>query len=167
MTDHDPVNHPTHYKSDAKCRACGESIECIDVTRHMDFDTGNAMKYLWRAGKKDATVQDLRKAIWYIEDKIATLEGRTNPNVHRLSAPDACRCGRTEVHTRENCNEQGPHAFSSPFSSGRVQVSHEEECPLYMGGADPNTTACDCFVIRKAKRQADLIGPAHPSFGQK
>lgn len=149
MTDHDPVNHPTHYKSDAKCRACGESIECIDVTRHMDFDTGNAMKYLWRAGKKDATVQDLRKAIWYIEDKIATLEGRTNPSVHRLT------------------DDKGPHAFSSEFSSGRVQVGHEEGCPLYMGGADPNTTACECFVIRKAKRQADLIGPAHPSFGQK
>lgn len=83
--EHDPVNHPTHYASEAKCSGCGESIECIDVVRHMGFDQGNAMKYLWRAGKKDALVQDLRKAIWYIEDMIADIEGKQNPNVHRLS----------------------------------------------------------------------------------
>lgn len=85
MTEHDPVNHPTHYASEAKCSGCGEPIECIDVVRHMGFDLGNAIKYLWRAGKKDAKVQDLKKAVWYIEDMIAELEGRKNPNVHRLS----------------------------------------------------------------------------------
>lgn len=85
MTEHDPVNHPTHYASEAKCSGCGEPIECIDVARHMGFDQGNALKYLWRAGKKDALVQDLKKAIWYIEDMIAEAEGKKNPNVHRLS----------------------------------------------------------------------------------
>jgi len=36
----------------------------------MNFCIGNAIKYLWRAGKKDATVQDLEKAKWYIEREI-------------------------------------------------------------------------------------------------
>lgn len=85
MTDHDPVNHPTHYASEAKCSGCNEPIECIDVVRHMSFDQGNAMKYLWRAGKKDATVQDLKKAVWYIQDMISQIEGTKNPNVHRLA----------------------------------------------------------------------------------
>lgn len=99
MTDHDPVNHPTHYASEAKCSGCGESIECIDVVRHMSFDQGNAMKYLWRAGKKDATVQDLRKAIWYIEDMIAEIEGRKNPNVHRLNQT----AGRVQIINHPAC----------------------------------------------------------------
>jgi len=66
----DPVNHPSHYTSDPS------GIECIQITRHRNFNIGNAIKYLWRAGlKEDAKVQDLRKAIWYIEDEIKRLEG--------------------------------------------------------------------------------------------
>lgn len=66
---HDAVNHPAHYTSDPS------GIECIQITRHRNFNIGNAIKYLWRAGlKEDAKVQDLRKAIWYIEDEIKRLE---------------------------------------------------------------------------------------------
>lgn len=68
----DPVNHPAHYTSSpAHCSACGEQIECIDVTEHMGFNLGNAVKYLWRADLKDAPVQDLEKAVWYISREIA------------------------------------------------------------------------------------------------
>ncbi len=67
---HDPVNHPVHYNSSpAKCE-CGRRIECIDVTRHMGFNIGNAIKYLWRCDLKSASVEDLRKAAWYIADEI-------------------------------------------------------------------------------------------------
>lgn len=67
----DPVNHPKHYMSHpAKC-SCGASIECIQVTEHMSFSLGNAMKYLWRADLKGAAIQDLEKAKWYIEREIA------------------------------------------------------------------------------------------------
>lgn len=66
----DSVNHPSHY--------CGHpsGIECIEITRHHDFAIGNAIKYLWRAGLKDSDneVQDLKKAVWYIQDKIKQLE---------------------------------------------------------------------------------------------
>lgn len=67
----DVVNHPAHYTSDPS------GVECITVTRHRNFNIGNAMKYLWRAGLKDADThtEDLRKAIWYINDEIKRLEG--------------------------------------------------------------------------------------------
>lgn len=72
----DNVNHPSHYTSDPS------GIECIQVTRYRDFDIGNAIKYLWRAGLKKEQgmedklkeIEDLKKAIFYINDKIALLE---------------------------------------------------------------------------------------------
>ena len=70
----DSVNHPAHYTWLKEL--CG--IEVIDITRHMNFCCGNALKYIIRAGhKKDASltdkekqVEDLNKAIWYIQDEI-------------------------------------------------------------------------------------------------
>lgn len=60
------VNHPKHYTSHPS------GIECIEITRHMSFNLGNAVKYLWRDGIKDVEtpIQDLQKAIWYINDEI-------------------------------------------------------------------------------------------------
>jgi len=70
----DPVNHPPHYNnSGAKC-ACGRTIECIDVTRHLSFNIGNAIKYLWRCELKGNTLEDLKKAAWYIQDEISKRE---------------------------------------------------------------------------------------------
>ena len=65
----DPVNHPPHYT------AHPSGVECIEITEHYNFNVGNAIKYLWRAGLKteDAT-QDLRKAAWYINREIQRLE---------------------------------------------------------------------------------------------
>ena len=65
----DPVNHPRHYTQHPS------GIECIQVTRHMGFNLGNAIKYIWRADLKGDAVQDLKKAIWYIEDEIARRNG--------------------------------------------------------------------------------------------
>ena len=59
----DLVNHPRHYNSSpAHCSACHHEIECIDITRHMEFNIGNAMKYLWRYKHKGG-IEDLKKAI--------------------------------------------------------------------------------------------------------
>jgi hypothetical protein len=68
----DQVNHPEHYTSDPS------GVECIQITRHRNFNVGNAFKYLWRAGLKDEskTIQDLEKAIFYIKDEINRLEGK-------------------------------------------------------------------------------------------
>lgn len=66
----DSVDHPPHYNnSPAKCD-CGRRIECIDITRHLSFNIGNAIKYLWRVDLKNSSVEDLRKAAWYIQDEI-------------------------------------------------------------------------------------------------
>ena len=74
-TEPDAVNHPVHYLSGkAQCAACGCLIECIDVTRHMDFDLGNAIKYIWRSEHKGNRLQDLKKAQWYLNDAIQQLE---------------------------------------------------------------------------------------------
>lgn len=66
----DLVNHPPHYTSHPS------GVEAIQITRHMNFNLGNAIKYLWRAGIKDpqATIQDLQKAVFYINDEIKRLE---------------------------------------------------------------------------------------------
>ena len=56
----DMVNHPPHYKD-------ASGIECIEVTKYMSFLGGNCFKYLYRAGKKGSTVEDLKKAKWYAE----------------------------------------------------------------------------------------------------
>lgn len=72
----DMVNHPSHYTSHPS------GIECIEITRHYCFDIGSAIKYLWRAGlkveegmtNKDKEIEDLNKAIWYINDRIKMLE---------------------------------------------------------------------------------------------
>lgn len=70
----DSVNHPSHYHSEYWHSKCGKTVECIDIVRHMDFSLGNAVKYIWRAGKKDDELEDLRKANWYIADRICELE---------------------------------------------------------------------------------------------
>jgi len=61
----DLVNHPAHYKSHPS------NVECIQITEHMNFCLGNAVKYIWRAGlKSNSKVEDLRKARWYIDREI-------------------------------------------------------------------------------------------------
>lgn len=62
--DNDPVNHPAHYTSHPS------GIECIEVTQHMGFNIGNAVKYLWRADLKNDAIEDLKKAKWYIEQEL-------------------------------------------------------------------------------------------------
>lgn len=68
------VDHPDHYNTlPAVCDKCGDPIECIEVVRHLDFNTGNAIKYIWRARHKGNTIEDLQKAVWYLQDEIEEL----------------------------------------------------------------------------------------------
>ncbi len=65
---HDAVNHPRHYTQHPS------GVEAIEITEHFNFNCGNAIKYIWRAGlKHDDQVEDLRKARWYIEREIKRL----------------------------------------------------------------------------------------------
>jgi len=64
-TKHDPVNHPKHYTTHPS------GVECIQITEHMGFNLGNAMKYIWRADEKNNAVEDIRKAVWSVQREIA------------------------------------------------------------------------------------------------
>jgi hypothetical protein len=64
----DPVNHPKHYTVHPS------GVECIQITEHMGFNLGNAMKYVWRCDLKRDAIEDLKKAVWYLEREIAKRE---------------------------------------------------------------------------------------------
>lgn len=72
----DPVNHPDHYTSHPS------GVECIQIAEHMNFCLGNALKYIWRAGLKQEvdSVEDLRKAEWYIRREIERRERESGRN---------------------------------------------------------------------------------------
>jgi hypothetical protein len=73
--ENDPVNSPAHYKN----RIPG--IEAIEVTEHFNFNRGNAIKYIWRAGSKgdmSKEIEDLKKARWYIDREVKKMENNNN-----------------------------------------------------------------------------------------
>ena len=63
----DIINYPPHYTSHPS------GVEAIQITEHMNFCIGNAVKYLWRADLKhdDGGIEDLKKAAWYIDRELA------------------------------------------------------------------------------------------------
>lgn len=68
--NHDEVNHPDHYT----WLKSAEGIEIIQIARHLDFNLGNVVKYVCRAGRKGDRLTDLKKALWYLQDEINMLE---------------------------------------------------------------------------------------------
>ena len=72
----DKVNHPEHYRKHPS------GVECIQVTEHMGFCLGNAVKYIWRAGHKGSAIEDLKKARWYIDRELARLEPSPSDDHH-------------------------------------------------------------------------------------
>ena len=73
--EYDNINHPKHYVNHPS------GVECIDITRHMNFNLGNALKYIWRCETKDDKIDDLKKAIWYLDDEInKTIAMQEKPN---------------------------------------------------------------------------------------
>lgn len=65
----DNVDHPSHYTS-------YKNIEVIQLTEQMNFNRGNAVKYIARAGLKDPDkeLEDLEKARWYLDREIARVQ---------------------------------------------------------------------------------------------
>ena len=59
----DAIN-PPHYQDHPS------GIQCIEITEHMNFCLGNAIKYIWRAGLKNNAIEDLEKARWYLDREI-------------------------------------------------------------------------------------------------
>ncbi len=63
------VNHPEHYQ--------GNKLEVIDIINDysLNFELGNAIKYILRADKKGNKKQDLEKAIWYLNHELSKFRG--------------------------------------------------------------------------------------------
>jgi hypothetical protein len=74
LPESDMVNHPVHYTSHTS------GIETIQITEHMNFCLGNAIKYIMRSELKGKQIEDLKKAAWYINREIDRLERLQNPN---------------------------------------------------------------------------------------
>jgi len=72
MQNKEQVNHPEHYGGSSNTYEAIKVIEAWDLGFHL----GNTVKYISRAGKKetDKELQDLRKALWYLERHIQNLE---------------------------------------------------------------------------------------------
>lgn len=68
----DPVNHPPHYTQHPS------GVECIEIVEHFPYNLGNAVAYIWRCEHKGEPIQDLEKAVWYVQREI-----------HRLNAIEA------------------------------------------------------------------------------
>ncbi len=64
VPEEDNVAHPSHYTSHPS------GIECIQITEHMGFNLGNALKYIWRCDLKHDAIEDLEKAKWYIDREL-------------------------------------------------------------------------------------------------
>ncbi len=64
----DPIN-PSHY------RRHPSGVECIEIVRHLNFNVGNAIKYIWRYQDKGDPIENLKKAQWYLDDEIRRLQG--------------------------------------------------------------------------------------------
>lgn len=70
----DAVNHPRHYTSHPS------GVEAIVICEHMNFNLGNAVKYVLRADHKHASpLEDLKKARWYLDREISRLEKKGSP----------------------------------------------------------------------------------------
>jgi Protein of unknwon function (DUF3310) len=63
--EQDMVNHPAHYKTGGI-----ETIDFIEA-KELNYNMGNAVKYISRADHKGDKKQDLEKAVWYLNREIA------------------------------------------------------------------------------------------------
>ena len=63
----DPVSHPSHYTSHPS------GVEAIQITECFNFNRGNAIKYIWRSEHKGKEIEDLKKAVFYLEREIARI----------------------------------------------------------------------------------------------
>lgn len=104
----DPVNHPAHYG------AADNPYEVIKVINAwgLDFSLGNTIKYIARAGKKttESIIQDLKKARFYLDNKIAVLEATETPhassasrdmnwpNIKGMNHPICINCSHTHYY---------------------------------------------------------------------
>lgn len=136
----DPVNHPSHYTSDPS------GIECITIVRHRNFNVGNAIKYLWRAGLKKGTsdplskqIEDLEKARWYITDEIVRLKTIAQSDETTEGAVEELYKRAQEAAARLQMQEDNTEAFVDEIKRNYVEYTDEvAKTRLYRVEISPN-----------------------------
>lgn len=127
----DAVNHPPHYNEHPS------GVECIEIVRHYNFNIGNAIKYLWRMGlklvptgkdaaadrkKAAAEIEDLKKAIWYLNDEL----GRLTDIYHQSLEPkkDYIAASQLDFRTAEDIKPAPP---PKPAEEGSLVIEEKEK----------------------------------------
>ena len=92
----DPIN-PDHYQQHPA------GVECVDVAEHFGYNLGNAIKYIWRHGRKPGAdvIEDLQKAAWFINREIDRV-ARTDPQVHGPDRPECRTLGEVPEEVRRS-----------------------------------------------------------------
>lgn len=102
----DNVNKPPHYT------AHPSGVECIQITEHMNFCLGNALKYIWRAGLKQNEVEDLKKAVWYLNREIERVENGKEEGLRESDSRERTESKRAiEPSRRVEANNQKRRLF--------------------------------------------------------
>jgi len=117
----DMVNHPPHYTGHPS------GVECIEVAEHLPFCLGNAFKYLFRRDAKGNPLENIEKAIWYVNR-----HNETYPEKPELPEDAREALGMVVVHE--------PH----PFSTAMLLIASPSQC----GGYD----ACITMLEQEAAR---------------
>lgn len=80
---HDEIKKAAHYNEHPS------GVECIRIVRHMGFNLGNVVKYIWRADFKGYDLKDLEKAMYYLKDEIKKRKKAANePQVMYFTGRD-------------------------------------------------------------------------------
>ena len=91
--DHDAVNHPRHYTSHPS------GVECLQITRLLSFDAGNAVKYVWRTDLKNG-LEDLDKARFYLADHLREIGQYATMPARAIVLLDLVASAEVELHGR-------------------------------------------------------------------
>jgi len=164
----DLINHPPHYTSNPF------GLETIEITRHYNFDIGNALKYILRAGRKGlgdwagkeltpvdaaaAKVADLRKAIWYLEDEIRA----TRDQFAGYDLDDVYGEDQHDVEPLLDGEAEAIRAFVRSFPGmfaehpAEVKLGKHREVPVHY---DDRPCECDiCVPVAESYEKVDT-GP--------
>ena len=119
------IDHPKHYNLHPS------GVECVDVAEQFNFNVGNAIKYLWRAGLKGPEDVDVQKALWYLNRE------KTKPNRWPMGLTDKL----TQTMTKVVCAE--------PQSNIAILLDAIRFCDCYCSGCVVGMLGCVINKINK------------------
>jgi len=138
----DKVNHPSHYTSHPS------GIECIEITRHMSYNLGNALKYIWRCDLKYDAVEDLEKAIFYLKDEIEKRNKKTSaPTTNKSDLFDLHElwCAACITGDEKDCDCGLISVSNKTEKMNLIDLRwHNIMCKCY---STRNEKDCDCGIL--------------------